>query len=181
MPWKEPNSADDGPPDLQEIISSIKEKLKNSFKARNHNNAKISDETLPAPSCSCTKDNKTYILELFIKCKTCKKVVKQKTITNPYKVAALLAIISYGVSQFIDYAITDNRYPLDIEYSVMDSCANSYERPLVRRAYGKKKSICLCALEDTMNEISYTRYLVDEKGFLDVFEENAVSCIGQQR
>jgi hypothetical protein len=184
MPRKEPNSENDGLPDLEELILSITEKLKNSFKARNHNNTKINDETLaalPAPSCSCAKENTEYIIELIVKCNTCKKVVKQKTITNPYKVAALLTIISYGVTQFIDYAVTDNRYPLDIEYTVMDSCTNSYERPLVRSAYGKKKSVCLCALEDAMNEISYTRYLVDKKGFLDVFEEKAVDCIEQQR
>lgn len=183
MPWKESDSNKEGPPDLQELISGVKERIKSSFKSKNKKSSNLtgSNETLPEQNHSCPKDKREYFIELFLKCAGCDKVIKYRKITNPYKVAALLVIISYGASQFIDYAVTDNRYPLDVEYAVMDSCTNSYEKPMVRRAYGKKKAVCLCALEDTMNEISYMRYQVDEKGFLNAFEENAVNCIEQQK
>jgi len=183
MPWNEPNPKDEGAANLQEIISTIKGKIKSSFKPKNikPSNLESSNEILPEQFHLCSNDNRNYFIELFVKCGACNKIIKQNKITAPYKVAALLVVISYGTSQFIDYAVTDNRYPLDVEYAVMDSCTDSYERPLVRRSYRRKKTICLCAFEDTMNQISYMRYMVDEKGFLDSFEENALSCIKQQK
>lgn len=174
------NSEEDGPPDLQEIITSLKVKIKKSFKLKNIKIMNKKHEESSMSSCSCDKKNKNYLVDIIIKCSLCEKILKQKRITNPYKVAALLVVISYGTSQFIDYAVTNNRYPLDVEYAVMDSCSNSYKRTYTQREYGKKKSICFCALEDTMNEISYARYLLDNTKFLNVFKKNTAICIKQQ-
>ncbi|WP_019601168.1 hypothetical protein [Teredinibacter turnerae] len=126
-------------------------------------------------SCSCG-DKVEVGATVEFHCKTCNKVIEKFTIKSPLKAAGITAILAYGGSQFIDYAITDNRYPLDVEYSVLEACSSSYKVPLSYSSYGSKKKLCLCALEDTMNEISYIRYKVDEKGFLKAFEENAKSC-----
>ena len=93
----------------------------------------------------------------------------------------MIVIFTYGVSQFFDYAITDNRYPLNVEYSVMDSCINAYEEPLLLSMHRNKTKVCLCAVEETMNEISYTRYMIDKKGFLSAFENNAEECTERQQ
>ncbi|MBK1874466.1 hypothetical protein FE848_14670 [Marinobacter sp. 1-3A] len=126
-------------------------------------------------SCSCG-DKAEVGATVEFQCKTCESVIEKFTIKKPLKAAGIAAILAYGGSQFIDYAITDNRYPLDVEYSVLEACSSSYKEPLSHSSYRSKKKLCLCALEDTMNEISYIRYKVDEKGFLKAFEENAKSC-----
>jgi len=126
-------------------------------------------------SCSCG-DKAEVGATVEFQCKTCESIIEKFTIKKPLKAAGIAAILAYGGSQFIDYAITDNRYPLDVEYSILEACSSSYKEPLSYSSYGSKKKLCLCALEYTMNEISYVRYKVDEKGFLNAFEENAKSC-----
>ena len=126
-------------------------------------------------SCSCG-DKAEIGATVKLHCKACSNVIEKFTVKKPLKAAGLAAILAYGGSQFIDYAITDNRYPLDVEYAVLEACASSHKQPLSYSSYSSKKKLCLCALEDTMNEISYVRYKVNEKGFLKAFESNAKSC-----
>ncbi|PHQ15498.1 hypothetical protein CLH61_08240 [Marinobacter profundi] len=127
-------------------------------------------------SCKCGDEAKVQGTIEF-HCEKCESSIEKFEIKKPLKVASIAAILAYGGSQFIDYAITDNRYPMSVEYAVMDACVNSYASTLSYGAYGSKKKICLCALEETMNEISYIRYKVDEKGFLGAFRENVRECI----
>ncbi|MGO2181315.1 MAG: hypothetical protein ACTH36_03150 [Pseudoalteromonas nigrifaciens] len=126
-------------------------------------------------SCSCGEKAEIGATVKF-HCKTWASVIEKFTVKKPLKAAGLAAILAYGGSQFVDYAITDNRYPLDVEYAVLEACASSHKQPLSYSSYGSKKKLCLCALEDTMNEISYIRYKINEKGFLKAFESNAKSC-----
>ena len=177
MPWKEPDSREDGPPDLQALVASIKNKVKESFRSKGRSpDLDGSKELIPKVTHACDTGTRSYFVELYVKCRTCNKTIKKITITKPYKVAALLAVVSFGASQFIEYVVTDNRYPLGVEYAVLDACVNSYRSVISYGSYGSKKKICLCALEETMNEISYIRYKVDEDGFLDALRENAKEC-----
>lgn len=177
MPWKEPDSGEDGPPDLLELVSSIKRKVKESFRSKGRpSDVEESKELIAEGTHDCAADKRSYFVELYIKCRSCNKTIKKITITKPYKVAALLTVVSYGASQFIEYVVTDNRYPLGVEYAVLDSCVNSYGSVIPYGSYRSKKKICLCALEETMNEISYIRYKVDEDGFLEALRDNAKEC-----
>ena len=126
-------------------------------------------------TCSCG-DKAEVSATVEFQCKSCENVIEKFTVKKPLKAAGLAAILAYGGSQFIDYAITDNRYPLVVEYAVLEACSSSYEEPLSYSSYGSKKKLCLCALEDTMNEISYIRYKINEESFLKAFEQNAKSC-----
>lgn len=125
--------------------------------------------------CSCG-DEAEIVATVEFQCKICESTIEKFSIKKPLKAVGLAAVIAYGGSQFIDYAISDNRYPLSVEYAVLEACSSSYKEPLSYSSYGFKKQLCLCALEDTMNEISYIRYKVDEKGFLKAFEKNVKSC-----
>jgi hypothetical protein len=126
-------------------------------------------------SCSCG-DKAEIVATVEVQCKNCNNVIEKFKIKKPLKAIGLTAILAYGGSQFINYAITDNRYPLAVEYAVLEACSSSHNKPLSYSTYGSKKELCLCALEDTMNEISYIRYKVDKQGFLKAFENNAQSC-----
>ncbi|MFY8299503.1 hypothetical protein AAEU28_12105 [Pseudoalteromonas sp. SS15] len=125
--------------------------------------------------CNCEEQAEVGATVKF-HCNICDSEIEKFTLKKPLKAASLAAVLAYGGFQFIDYAITDNRYPLKVEYSVLEACANSYQEPLSYSSYGAKKELCLCALEDTMNEISYIRYQFDEKVFLKAFERNAGQC-----
>ncbi|MFI3245491.1 MAG: hypothetical protein R3Y10_03225 [Ferrimonas sp.] len=126
-------------------------------------------------SCSCG-ENAEHGATVKLYCKNCSTVVDKFSIKSPLKAIGLTALFAYGGSQFIDYAISDNRYPLPVEYAVLEACVSSYKEPLSYGSYSSKKTLCLCALEDTMNEISYIRYKIDEDGFLNAFEDNAKAC-----
>jgi hypothetical protein len=126
-------------------------------------------------SCSCG-DKAEIGATVEFQCKTCESVIEKFTVKKPLKAAGIAAILAYGGSQFIDYAISDNRYPLGVEYAILEACSSAYKEPLSYRSFRSKKKLCLCALENTMNEISYIRYKVDNNGFLKSFEENVKAC-----
>ncbi|MGR5149985.1 hypothetical protein ACQKP8_25995 [Photobacterium alginatilyticum] len=126
--------------------------------------------------CKCNDEERNVKVKVTTYCSECSSIIEKFTIQKPLKALGLSLLVAYGGSNFIDYAISDNRYPLKVETEIFDSCLNSYERPLRHSNYRNKKSICLCALQDTMNEISFTRYSVDEEGFLNAFSKNANGC-----
>ncbi len=167
--------AKDEAPDLGEVLSKIKGKFQ-SFKAKKPHLSQDAEEEILNLSCPCEAENKNHIVDVIVYCSSCSNQLFKKTIHSPYKVAAILAILAYGTSQFVEYVITDNRYPLNVEYDVIDACVSNNKAPMSYSTYGKKKTLCLCAMEETMNEISYVRYQVDEDGFLDAFETNAANC-----
>jgi len=125
--------------------------------------------------CNCGEDSKVGAL-IILSCKTCKNQLEKIEIRKPVKTTVIAALLAFSGSQALSYAATDNRYPLAVEHEVLDACVSYYAEPVARRVYGKRTDVCLCALEDTMNQISYVRYNIDESGFLNAFEENAKAC-----
>lgn len=120
--------------------------------------------------------------QLEINCLECNKPVDKIHIKRPLKAAAIVALVSYLGGQGVEYAVSDNRYPLEVEQELLSSCMDSYQRPVTRHIYGKKKAVCLCALQGTMNQISYVRFMAedaiyDQKYFLNAFEENVQVCV----
>ena len=80
-----------------------------------------------------------------------------------------------GVSQYLE---TD-RYPIQVEHSIIESCISDSRRPLAYSNILKKRDICICALEETQKDSELT---VDGnknigKKFIDAFEDNANHCI----
>lgn len=126
-------------------------------------------------SCDCGKDSKLGATVQF-HCQTCSTISKKFSVKNPLKAAAIATVLAFGGSQLIDKAVTDNRYSLSTEYELMNSCISSSTKPLTGGQYEKKKEICLCALEDTMNEISLPKYWLNKDDFLNAFRKNAGKC-----
>lgn len=126
--------------------------------------------------CACG-ESEDIVARLSMSCRNCSTKIYDGLFEKPMKSLVIILLLGYGSSQFIDYAITDNRYPMATEYSIINACLNSHSEPVSYRVYGKKQKICLCAMEDTMNEISYVRYKVQESAFLESFELNAEACI----
>ncbi len=128
---------------------------------------------------NCSKDN-TVKLSSELNCKHCedeitgKKYIKKPWILIPTTVAVLSGIAG-GV--YIDEKMETDRYPMRIEYSLLESCISSYERPLRSSQIRKKKEVCICSLEDTIKEVSYSEYKDSNNMFIRVFELRAKDCI----
>ncbi len=93
-------------------------------------------------------------------------------------VSATTALIlgAYGGYKADQYLIQDQRYPLNIEYELTDNCINS-SRVLMSNYYQNQKTkICICALEKTMNEITYKELQKNEPEFLTRFNNNLATC-----
>jgi hypothetical protein len=172
----EDNKEREGPPDLLEILNNLKNKVKSGFNSNNDKRIDESHERLTSSLCTCEGGTSQKIVEVKAYCSACSQELFKKTIRKPYQVAAIFAVVFYGASQFVENAIVDNRYPLDVEFALVESCLNANERPISRGVYQEKKELCLCTAENTMNEISYVRYKINKKGFLAAFKENVKSC-----
>ena len=128
---------------------------------------------------SCSKDN-TIKLSNELKCKHCeeeitgKKYIKKPWILIPTTIAVLSGVAG-GV--YIDEKIETDRYPMSIEHSLIENCISSYEKPLNRSNIRKKKEVCICALEDTINDISYSEYKDSKSLFIRVFENKSRECM----
>ncbi|WMN64953.1 hypothetical protein [Vibrio parahaemolyticus] len=127
--------------------------------------------------CSCKDEDREVKVKMTTYCGKCSEVIGKFAIKRPFKALGVTVLIAYGGSNFIDYAISDNRYPLGVESELLDACTSSSERLLKYTHYKNKKNICVCALQDTMNEISYIRFKIDDKAFSEAFSKNARACI----
>lgn len=127
----------------------------------------------------CFKEN-TLNLEGRVDCEHCQEDLANNSYKKPIFSGGTVLVIGILGGQIADYAIFDNRYPLKVEYSLIDTCLNSSDTALNRILYKKKREVCICSMQETMNEISYIRYKVDDKGFFSAFEANLKQCLGQK-
>ncbi len=104
--------------------------------------------------------------------------------TKNKKIASILMTLIVGgvAGHHIDdivekYNLEMDRYPLKVEYSILDSCISNYDKPISRRVYGNKTDICICTLEKTELVHSYADYKVDKNTFLDLFEKFSRECM----
>ena len=176
MPLNDTESTNKSPLSLSELFSLLKKKVRDTLNIKGIDDKEFSECDMPVISCACANNDKNYVADITIYCENCSSILFKEVIKHPYKIAALLFILTYGVSQFIDYAITDNRYPLDIEYALLDACTNSNSELSSKFEYVSKRNICLCALEDTMNEVSYVLYEIDENSFFHAFKKYIEKC-----
>lgn len=109
------------PPYLDELVKSLSKNAKSFFVDSRLVNREIKEAGKPRGGCVCVDEKQLLIAEVSFKCHNCQATHWSKLFSKPYRIAALIAFASYGSSQFIDYAITDNRYPLVVEYEVLNA------------------------------------------------------------
>lgn len=76
----------------------------------------------------------------------------------------------------VNAALEEARYPLAVEYAIVDSCVNSSSNMVSVSWYTNKRKTCLCALEKTEEKISYSDYKADQRSFLTSFKLHALAC-----
>jgi len=136
---------------------------------------KDGDNVLEVDCPHCYEKNRIK-LSSAIKCKHCNKPLIGEKYTKPLISTMTAIILGIGGGVFYEKFETD-RYPIAIEYSIVNSCMSSYEKPLISKYFSKKKNVCICALKETETEIDFHEYAKDKNKFLDVFGNKVGECI----
>ena len=111
-------------------------------------------------------------------CGHCKAELSGHSYKKPLLSVTTALIVGAGGFYATDkFVLSEDRYPLKTEYAILSSCANSFDKPISRSSYNKKNDVCICALEKTMDEFSYSDLKSDEKGFLEKFRLNSETCV----
>jgi hypothetical protein len=128
---------------------------------------------------SCKEDNKIEFAKNII-CHKCKKSFagqSYKKFKKPFISATTALIIgAYGTYKADKMLFEDQRYPLKVEYELVDSCINSSRTSLNYSQQVDKTKVCVCALEKTVEKISYKEMIESESEFLTRFRLNIASC-----
>jgi len=134
------------------------------------------DNNLDIECPHCSKENKIN-LSTEIKCKHCEKPLIGQKYRKPFMSAMTAFILGAGGTYYINEQFELNRYPLNIENGIINSCVSYYEQPLSHKDYRNKENICICALNKTQKEIDYSDYKNKQNTFLNIFEAKAMECI----
>ena len=129
------------------------------------------------PHCSC--NNKIEYAE-NIACEECKKTLAghtYKRFKKPFISAATVLLIGgYGAYKMETELIGEDRYPVGVEYELIDGCTNSSGSVMNTYMRTNKTELCICALKETMSEMSFQDMKESEPGFLARFRKNITSC-----
>lgn len=128
---------------------------------------------------SCSKENKIEYSENIL-CSECNSAFAgytYKKYKKPLLSASSALFIGIVGTYKIDQLYFDEaRYPIRVEYEIVDNCVNSDKRSLASAQYIKKKNLCLCALELTMDSLPYKEATGDEAKFLSSFRTAINQC-----
>ncbi|QKF66539.1 hypothetical protein AVENP_0983 [Arcobacter venerupis] len=104
--------------------------------------------------------------------------------TNKRKVTSILMALTLGSvsGHYIDdivekYNLQTNRYPMEIEHEILSGCIGIYNESIPIDIYIKKTKICICALEETEVNYSYTSFINDNNNFFNIFELKKRECM----
>lgn len=127
----------------------------------------------------CSTENKIEYSKNIIcnKCKTSFSGHTYKSFKKPLASAATALVIgAIGAYEIDKRFIDETRYPVRVEYELIDACVNLSRVPLTSRQRVKKVKICICALENTMKNVSFKDMQKSESKFVTRFRTSIASC-----
>ncbi|ROV57903.1 hypothetical protein EGH82_20880 [Vibrio ponticus] len=124
----------------------------------------------------CQAGNKIEFAE-NISCTDCKKNFKGYKFSKRKLVSASAALWVGAVGAYaLENARDEERYPLEVEYAIVDTCVNSSKNMVSVSWYESKRETCLCALEKTESDVTYSDYKSDQAKFFSTFRQHAKGC-----
>lgn len=135
----------------------------------------LKDKSINIECPHCNKEN-DFPIGSGIQCEHCKKeLTGVKYLKNGKMGVGVLVTwgcLVFGGHSAANILFDSNRYPIDTEYSIVESCLSSYSRPLQSNKFSRKKSICQSILKDTQKEFTYQEFKDNQRGFINAFEAN---------
>jgi len=129
----------------------------------------------------CYKENEVSTSN-GTKCVNCQKSLEKFTFKKTLIPGVLLVAMGAGISHGYQYykdsqAVGYQRYPVKIEYALIDKCIASYNAPMSRISFNKKRDACINAVEQVQGEISYAEFQKDQKAFMEMFSLYATKFV----
>ncbi|MGO3891389.1 MAG: hypothetical protein ACTJHW_10465 [Paenalcaligenes sp.] len=87
-----------------------------------------------------------------------------------------ILIGGFAVYEIDKRFFAENRYPVAVEYEVVEACVNAGHSALTVAQQKRKKEICTCALVKTQVDIPYKDMKKDGKNFFSRLKEETSSC-----
>ncbi|PVZ68165.1 hypothetical protein [Pelagibaculum spongiae] len=100
----------------------------------------------------------------------------EKLTVSPLMATLLLVVIGFGASQYITASQTTQRYPLHLEYQMMQQCMIGQFGMLAAGSFVENQSACVCALRKSTQQVAFNRYNINPDGFYQQIEKNLARC-----
>jgi hypothetical protein len=127
----------------------------------------------------CSTENRVENAD-HIKCTECERSFEghtYKRFRKPFvSASAALVIGLYGGYKVETQFFDEERYPVTVEYEIIDSCVNSTSALMDSVLRRKKTEVCACALEKTMKDVSFHQMEGSGSDFLTHFRNNVSLC-----
>lgn len=93
-------------------------------------------------------------------------------------VSTLTAVFigAFGFYKIDQHFLTVHRYPVSVEYEIIDACANANRSLMSTEQYRRKKEICSCALVRVQEDLPFKEMRKDESGFISRLRVSANDC-----
>ena len=127
--------------------------------------------TVRCPECL---EDTSINLSKHLKCKHCEKSLMNSRYIKPLikgtSIFTTAILIGIGSGIGLDEFFEKDRYPISVEYSIIERSLSSDTTPVSRCRFKSKKEVCFEALENTQKKISYREYKDDPHKFMDEYE-----------
>jgi hypothetical protein len=128
--------------------------------------------TVRCPECL---EDTSINLSKNLKCKHCEKPLTNSRYIKPLikgtSIFTTAILIGIGSGIGIDEFFEKDRYPISVEYSIIERSLSGDSTPISRGWFKSKKEICFEALERTQKKISYKEYQEEPLKFMDEYEK----------
>lgn len=131
---------------------------------------------IECPHCAT---NNTIEYSEHMSCCNCQKSFKGKSFGKLKKplISAGVALI-FGVygGHKIENLMDESRYPISVEYAIVDTCVNSVKKSSSINRYLDKRDVCLCAVESTISKVPYSDFKESQNLFNESFKIMISAC-----
>ena len=94
----------------------------------------------------------------------------------PVAVAITSSMIGFAANERVEELWEDQRYPLSVEYELVNLCVNQSQSLMSNTWHANKTKICICAMERTMNDVTLSELEENESRFVTRLRSNIKSC-----
>ena len=143
------------------------------------------------------KDKESALGHISLKCPVCRKEHRLATDDNitcdkcdtdlssiTFRSAAISTFAAvalgagglYSVDRIFLSSDEPNRYPLEVEYALVERCANAPGEPVAPAAYARLRDTCICAVSQATEKVTYEEFRTDQFGFRNVWREGFDEC-----
>ncbi|RVU31018.1 hypothetical protein [Neptunomonas marina] len=123
--------------------------------------------------CECNESTKVNVCYT---CASCEKPIRGWQLKRKLKYFGLVGVIGYGLGQAMEAVVFDARYPMEVEFSLIDVCINGSGSSLSASQYKRKQSLCLCAVEGAIGDVSYSEFESSKYLFEQSLRRNLEEC-----